>query len=147
MLLSLGSKGPLVATLQNNLTRLGFILKPDGIFGTATKAAVIAFQKKHGLVQDGIVGPATNSKITSELSNVNPVTAVYNTMVLQPKPTDPVPATNTSPPTSPLPISIPPVQMPPYVVTPDKPQTEAKSGSSLLLWFGVGAAAYFVMKK
>jgi murein DD-endopeptidase MepM/ murein hydrolase activator NlpD len=31
----------------------------DGIFGPKTKAAVIAFQKKHGLTADGIVGPKT----------------------------------------------------------------------------------------
>ncbi len=31
----------------------------DGIFGSATKKAVVAFQKKNGLTADGIVGKAT----------------------------------------------------------------------------------------
>lgn len=37
----------------------------DGIFGKNTKSAVIAFQKKHGLVQDGIVGPQTLEALNS----------------------------------------------------------------------------------
>ena len=35
----------------------------DGTFYTKTKAAVIEFQKKYGLVIDGIVGPATRTKM------------------------------------------------------------------------------------
>ena len=35
----------------------------DGIFGPKTKAAVIAFQKKHGLTADGVVGPTTWAKL------------------------------------------------------------------------------------
>lgn len=38
-------------------TKLG--LPDDGVFGKNTKAAVIFFQKKHGLIADGIVGPQT----------------------------------------------------------------------------------------
>ncbi|MCL6571775.1 MAG: peptidoglycan-binding protein, partial [Bacillus sp. (in: Bacteria)] len=34
-------------------------VNPDGIFGAKTKAAVKAYQSRHGLVADGIVGPAT----------------------------------------------------------------------------------------
>lgn len=35
----------------------------DGEFGVKTKAAVVAFQKKQGLVQDGIVGPLTTAEL------------------------------------------------------------------------------------
>lgn len=35
----------------------------DGTFYTKTRTAVIEFQKKYGLVTDGIVGPATRSKM------------------------------------------------------------------------------------
>ena len=33
--------------------------KIDGVFGPLTRAAVLAFQKSKGLVQDGIVGRKT----------------------------------------------------------------------------------------
>jgi putative chitinase len=55
-----GSLGPEVKTLQECLKRRGFNPgMPDGDFGPATKAAIIAFQKSEGLLADGIVGPRT----------------------------------------------------------------------------------------
>lgn len=38
-------------------------LPEDGIFGKNTKAAVVAFQKKHGLIADGIAGPQTLAEL------------------------------------------------------------------------------------
>ena len=38
-------------------------LKVDGIFGSQTYNAVIAFQRAHGLKQDGTVGPAMKSAL------------------------------------------------------------------------------------
>lgn len=59
-MLRLGDRGQDVAILQNRLNELKFNCgKADGIFGPATYAAVVAFQKKNGLVPDGIVGPKT----------------------------------------------------------------------------------------
>jgi len=58
--LQLGKNGSDVASLQDKLRNLGF--NPgltDGDFGSATQAAVIAFQRSEGLLPDGIVGSRT----------------------------------------------------------------------------------------
>lgn len=52
--LKVGSKGEDVKYLQQQLH-----LEVDGDFGPETKAVVAAFQRKHGLDADGIVGPKT----------------------------------------------------------------------------------------
>jgi hypothetical protein len=56
--LKMGDDGPDVALLQKKLS-----LVADGDFGPATKAAVIAFQKKRGLGSDGIVGTKTRQAL------------------------------------------------------------------------------------
>lgn len=50
---------------SNSVVEIQKILEitPDGIFGKRTKTAVQQFQKAHGLVDDGIVGPATWAKL------------------------------------------------------------------------------------
>jgi len=56
----MGSRGPNVKLIQSLLSQIGFSPGPaDGIFGAQTRQAVIAFQRRFGLVPDGIVGPAT----------------------------------------------------------------------------------------
>jgi len=50
--------GPDVTYLQNKLG-----VNPTGPFGPLTHTAVVAFQKKHKLKADGIVGPLTWSKL------------------------------------------------------------------------------------
>jgi murein L,D-transpeptidase YcbB/YkuD len=52
------SGGP-VFVLQALLWKLGYNISIDGYFGPQTQAAVIDFQKKHGLAVDGITGPNT----------------------------------------------------------------------------------------
>ncbi|MGB2135616.1 MAG: peptidoglycan-binding domain-containing protein, partial [Flavobacteriales bacterium] len=47
-----GDYGPKVHALQAQLNIHGARLKPDGVYGPATRNAVIAFQRKHGLVAD-----------------------------------------------------------------------------------------------
>jgi GH25 family lysozyme M1 (1,4-beta-N-acetylmuramidase) len=53
-LLSKGAKGDSVKWVQR---RLG--VDADGDFGAKTETAVKALQAKHGLTQDGVIGPAT----------------------------------------------------------------------------------------
>lgn len=54
-----GSKGAAVQSLQQRLSDLGYTLSMDGNFGPGTAKAVVAFQQKNNLGQDGIVGPKT----------------------------------------------------------------------------------------
>ena len=62
-ILNLGDRGADVVTLQKALNNHGEDLVTDGIFGTATRAAVVAFQSVKGLVPDGVVGPLTKQKL------------------------------------------------------------------------------------
>ena len=63
-MLRTGSRGDAVRKLQELLNALGYDCgSVDGIFGSKTKAAVLAFQKANGLGADGIVGPLTWGKL------------------------------------------------------------------------------------
>jgi hypothetical protein len=62
-LLTLGDRGPDVKLLQVRLNQLGAALDPDGDFGPATRAAVIAFQAAKGLTPNGVVGPQTRGAL------------------------------------------------------------------------------------
>ena len=64
-----GSSGDKVTQLQQKLKNWGYYSgSVDGIFGSATEAAVKKFQKKKGLTADGIVGKATAEKLGLRLS-------------------------------------------------------------------------------
>lgn len=54
LLVRQGSIGPHVRQLQ-----LWLSITADGIFGPATRAAVIAFQRRNNLLPDGVVGRMT----------------------------------------------------------------------------------------
>ena len=63
---SVGSTGPNVVVIQSALNRISQsypaipkIPAIDGVYGSRTRATVIAFQRVFGLTPDGIVGPAT----------------------------------------------------------------------------------------
>lgn len=59
-----GMKSTAVTTMQQKLRELGYLdANATGYYGSQTKAAVIAFQKKNGLSSDGIAGNATLSKL------------------------------------------------------------------------------------
>jgi len=56
-----GMNGPSIRQAQERLNARGANprLATDGIFGSLTEAAVIAFQRAHNLTPDGIIGPLT----------------------------------------------------------------------------------------
>lgn len=63
-MLRTGSRGDAVRKLQELLNAKGYICgSVDGIFGSKTYAAVLAFQKANGLAADGIVGSLTWAKL------------------------------------------------------------------------------------
>jgi len=62
-LLMVGDRGPEVVALQQRLNALGSQLTVDGIFGTGTRAAVMAFQAAHDLDADGVVGNRTRAAL------------------------------------------------------------------------------------
>ena len=66
-LLRNGSTGPAVETLQNDLTKLGYVHgATDGIFGPNTEAVVKQLQGEHGLTVDGVVGDATRAAMAQQ---------------------------------------------------------------------------------
>ena len=71
--LSIGDTGEEVRELQEWLVKLGYNIGskgPDGDFGSKTYAAVIDFQRKHNLKDDGIVGPLTENAIKEAIKNM-----------------------------------------------------------------------------
>ncbi len=57
---AMGSRGTEVKKIQTRLKDWGYYNgSVDGIYGTATRKAVISFQKKHGITADGVCGPET----------------------------------------------------------------------------------------
>lgn len=65
-ILKVGSKGDHVIWLQKALVNRGYKISVDGIFGNATKAAVIKYQKSRGLTADGLAGKNTHKKIIND---------------------------------------------------------------------------------
>lgn len=69
-----GTKGDDVAQLQLRLYKIGLLAaseKIDGVFGSATKQALISFQKREGLTADGIAGSNTLLKLYGQkVSNI-----------------------------------------------------------------------------
>ena len=62
-ILKIGDRGAETALLQTGLDRAGWPLRRDGIFGSATRRALIGFQRSRALVPDGIFGPKTEAAL------------------------------------------------------------------------------------
>jgi hypothetical protein len=68
-LLSIGSQGADVVTVQEALNQLGYPLKVDGIYGLETKQAILHFQRNYlQLPDDGVYGPNTGSYLLMALT-------------------------------------------------------------------------------
>jgi peptidoglycan hydrolase-like protein with peptidoglycan-binding domain len=80
--------------VQQELKDLGYYSgNVDGINGTATKAAIVAFQKDHGLTQDGVVGSQTLDKLESIVTPPASIPVTYAPAPITPQTTTPVPTT------------------------------------------------------
>lgn len=78
--LKAGSKGTAVTDMQNKLKTAGIYKgKINGSYDSATKAAVISFQKKYKLKSDGIAGPTTLGKLDSVITSLKSTTKTTTT--------------------------------------------------------------------
>ena len=65
MVLSMHSRGAAVVQLQRQLSQAGYLLDADGHYGSRTKQAVRAFQRRAGLLEDGIAGRQTLAALSA----------------------------------------------------------------------------------
>jgi peptidoglycan hydrolase-like protein with peptidoglycan-binding domain len=62
---------PAVVNLQKVMTRLGYYSGPiDGVYGSATTAAVTTMQKALGVTADGVYGPSTDAALKGKAKDV-----------------------------------------------------------------------------
>ena len=81
-LLKVGSRGAAVQDVQKKLVALGYNVGStgaDGIFGNATKNAVVKFQGSVRISKDGIVGSQTLAKLNEAYNNRNKGQSVTST--------------------------------------------------------------------
>jgi len=69
-----GDTGSSVSEMQERLIALGYLDgQADGVFGLATKAAIVQFQRENGLVRDGIAGSKTLTALYSDDATDNTI--------------------------------------------------------------------------
>jgi peptidoglycan hydrolase-like protein with peptidoglycan-binding domain len=63
-----GKSSVITMQIQTDLSTLGYYKGSiDGVYGSSTKAAVMAFQRDHGLTADGVAGPKTTNAINEAM--------------------------------------------------------------------------------
>ncbi len=68
-----GAVGEVVRKAQQKLINWGYMDgTADGVFGSETKSAITAFQKKNGLSADGVIGDETLKALGISASDVHP---------------------------------------------------------------------------
>ncbi len=84
--LRLGDRGSAVVNLQEQLRQIGYFSLPiTGVFGSATRDAVIQFQQARGLVSDGVAGSYTLYALGLERSLFQLGDYSFKVLVLQRK--------------------------------------------------------------
>ncbi len=68
--LMFGARGARVKELQRALTKIGYILVADGLFGLVTDRVVRQFQRDHMIAQTGIFGSAEKALIFGKRNSV-----------------------------------------------------------------------------
>lgn len=120
--LRLGSQGESVRELQSMLVLLGYYPGPvSGVFQEDTQMAVQRFQQAAAITADGIVGPATWSKLLP--APAAETTPPGQTVATTAPATNPPTASN--PPASNPPASNPPANNPPATSSPTAPPATA----------------------
>ncbi|MEQ9483720.1 peptidoglycan-binding domain-containing protein [Coleofasciculus sp. F4-SAH-05] len=80
-----GSRGSQVMEMQQRLQDLGYFdQQPTGYFGPITTDAVQQFQRRNGLIPDGIVGQRTQSVLFDNLSRISPLDSTFASSTLPP---------------------------------------------------------------
>ncbi|MGD9982034.1 MAG: peptidoglycan-binding protein [Hyphomonadaceae bacterium] len=122
--LRIGATGEPVKEVQRWLVALGYAIGPiDGVFGPATRRALVSFQEEHRLNITGTVDEATRTAIKTEL-NMAPQTidmpAVVPAPAPEPAPTPEAPAPSAGDP-QPAPIAASPEPAPSAPPEPSQP--------------------------
>ena len=75
-----------IAAAQRALMQLGYnVGKPDGVIGPATRRAILAFQKDHGLVEDGrltLTLAGMLNTLVAQIPKINATTVAAGDMVI-----------------------------------------------------------------